>query len=139
MTKGKDGWWRIKATLPDGLPLYKFLVKSKSYFAKDQWLEVFDPYAISITDDEQERSVLRVKNGQRVWTDYAWRHDDHPLPTNQQLVIYEMHVGDFSGGKGDWGDKRLKGKFSDVTEKLDYLSELGINALELMPVKEFPG
>jgi 1,4-alpha-glucan branching enzyme len=139
MTKGKDGWWRIKAALPDGQHLYKFSVKSKSYFAKDQWLEVFDPYAISITDDEQERSVLRVKNGQRVWTDYAWRHDDHPLPPNEQLVIYEMHVGDFSGGKGDRGDKRLKGKFSDVTEKLDYLSALGINALELMPVKEFPG
>lgn len=139
MKRGNDGWWRINASLPDGEYFYKFAVKSKSYFARDKWIEVFDPYAISITDDKLERSVLRIKNGQQIWTDYQWRHDDHPLPTNEQLIIYELHVGDFSGGRGDRGDKRIKGKFSDVTEKLNYLSDLGINAIELMPVKEFPG
>jgi len=139
MTRGADGWWRIAVKLADGQHFYKFAVKSKSYFALDQWVEVFDPYAISITDDERERSILRIKEGRRIWTDYAWRHDDQPLPTNDQLVIYELHVGDFSGGKGDRGNQRFKGKFSDVTEKLDYLSDLGINAVELMPVKEFPG
>jgi 1,4-alpha-glucan branching enzyme len=139
MTKGNDGWWRIIVKVPDGRHLYKFAVKSKSYFALDQWLEVFDPYAASITDDEHERSILHVKDGKRVWVEYGWRHDDRVLPTNDQLVIYELHVGDFSGGQGDRGNQRLKGKFSDVTEKLNYLSELGINAVELMPVKEFPG
>jgi 1,4-alpha-glucan branching enzyme len=139
MTRGDDGWWRITASLPDGEHFYKFQLKSKSFFALDQWVEVFDPYATTITDDEKERSVLRLKNGKRLWVDYVWRHDDHPLPTNEQLIIYEIHVGDFSGGKGDRGNQRLKGKFSDVTEKLNYLSDLGINCIELMPVKEFPG
>jgi 1,4-alpha-glucan branching enzyme len=139
MVKGHDGWWRITVKLPDGRHLYKFVVKSKSYFALDQWVYVFDPYAPSITDDEHENSILHVKDGKRIWADYSWRHDDRPLPTNDQLVIYELHVGDFSGGHGDRGNQRLKGKFSDVTEKLNYLSDLGINAVELMPVKEFPG
>ena len=139
MKKGADGWWRISAPLEDGEYFYKFAVKSKSYFALDQIVEIFDPYGLSITNDEQERTFLNIKDGKRVWVDYQWEHDDKPLPTNDQLVIYELHVGDFSGGKGDEGSPRIKGKFRGVIEKLDYLKELGITAVELMPVKEFPG
>ncbi len=139
MAKGTDGWWRISAELEDGEHFYKFAVKSRSYFARDQWVEVFDPYALSITNDEHERTFLEVKGGKRVWVDYQWKHDDKPLPTNDRLVIYELHVGDFSGGTGDKGSPRVKGRFRGVVEKLDYLVDLGINAVELMPVKEFPG
>lgn len=139
MLKGDDGWWRIAAQLPDGEHFYKFAVKSKSYFAKDQWVEVFDPYGLSITNDEHERTFLRVQDGKRLWVEYQWRHDDVPLPTNDKLVIYELHVGDFTGGKGDKASPRVRGKFAGVIEKLDYLVGLGINAVELMPVKEFPG
>jgi 1,4-alpha-glucan branching enzyme len=139
MAKGADGWWRIDAALADGEYFYKFAVKSKSYFCVNQWVEVFDPYALSVTDDDQERTRLTIRNGKRVWLDYQWRHDDVPLPTNDRLVIYELHVGDFSGGRGDEGNMRLKGKFGDVIDKLDYLADLGINALELMPVQECRG
>jgi 1,4-alpha-glucan branching enzyme len=139
MTKGTDGWWRITVQLPDGDHLYKFAVKSKSWFADGKWFDVFDPYALSITDDAQERTLLRVKGGKRQWVDYKWKHDDRPLPTNEQLIIYEMHVGDFSGGLGDNASRRARGHFRGVVEKLDYLRDMGINALELMPVKEFPG
>jgi 1,4-alpha-glucan branching enzyme len=139
MVKGDDGWWRIAAQLPDGEHFYKFAVKSKSYFAKDQWVEVFDPYGLSITNDEHERTFLRVQDGKRLWVEYQWRHDDVPLPTNDKLVIYELHVGDFTGGKGDKASPRVRGKFAGVIEKLGYLADLGINAVELMPVKEFPG
>jgi 1,4-alpha-glucan branching enzyme len=139
MTRGADGWWRIEVPLADGEYLYKFAVKSKSFFCVNQTVEVFDPYGLSITDDDQERTRLTVRNGKRVWVDYQRKHDDVPLPPNDRLVIYELHVGDFSGGKGDEGNQRYKGKFSDVVEKLDYLAELGVNALELMPVQECHG
>lgn len=131
MIKGKDGWWRSDVELKDGDYLYKFRVKSLSFFAKDQMLEVFDPYALSVTDEASESAILHVRNGQRVDVDYQWKHDDIPLPTNRDMIIYELHVGDFSGKK--------KGRFTDVIERLDYLKDLGINCLELMPVKEFPG
>lgn len=51
-------------------------------------------------------------------------------------MIYEMHVADFTGGEVD---RYKRGKYIDAIEKLDYLSELGINAIELMPVNEYPG
>lgn len=141
LEKSDDGWWRCKVDLPDGVYLYKFRVKSKSYFATDQMLDVFDPYAMSVTNDGNENSLLRVRDGKRVDVAYAWKNDDKPLPTNQDLIIYELHVGDFTGGHGDRGKGREyeKGQFKHVIEKLDYLKELGINCIELLPVKEFPG
>jgi 1,4-alpha-glucan branching enzyme len=139
MSKGDDGWWRISVHLDDGQYLYKFAVKSKSYFAQGQWVEVFDPYALSITDDDKEQTHLTVRNSKRVWIDYQWQYDDVPLPRNEELIIYELHVGDFTGGPGATGSPRVKGTFRGVLEKLDYLADLGINAVEVMPVKEFPG
>ena len=131
MNKGDDGWWRAAVELADGEYQYKFRVKSLSYFALGQELDVFDPYSLSVTDEENESSILRIKKGRRVDVEYQWQHDDKPLPQNRELVIYEMHVADFTGKKG--------GQFNDVIERLDYLRDLGINCLELMPVKEFPG
>ena len=141
MRRSDDGWWRTRVELPDGDYLYKFRIRSKSYFAMDQTLDVFDPYAMSITNDGKENTVLRIRNGKRLDVAYAWRHDHKPLPENRDLVIYELHVGDFTGGHGDRGPggEYEKGQFKHVIEKLDYLRELGINCIELLPVKEFPG
>jgi 1,4-alpha-glucan branching enzyme len=140
MKLGQDGWWRLAVDLPDGEHHYAFAVKSKSYFAMEQWVEVFDPYAIALTPTEPQRAILNVKDGKRQWINYQWQHDDVPLPTNDKLVIYELHVGDFSGGLGDEpGGTRKKHRFEDVVDKLDYLKTLGINCIELLPVKEFKG
>jgi 1,4-alpha-glucan branching enzyme len=130
--RGDDGWWRFEVSLPDGEHQYKFRVKSTSYFCRDEMVDVFDPYALSITEDKYESSIITVKDGKRQWVDYQWKHDAVPLPANGQLVIYELHVGDFKGG-GEHGH------FSDVIDKLDHIAKLGINCVELMPVKEFPG
>jgi malto-oligosyltrehalose trehalohydrolase len=58
------------------------------------------------------------------WTDLGWR--GRPW---DEAVIYEMHVGTFTP----------EGTFRAATEKLDYLAELGVTTIELMPVAEFPG
>ena len=58
------------------------------------------------------------------WTDHDWRG----LPL-QRLVLYELHVGTFSAS----------GDFDGVAAQLDVLGELGINAIQLMPVAQFPG
>lgn len=47
----------------------------------------------------------------------------------EDLIIYELHVGTFS----------QEGNFKGVIEKLDYLKDLGITGIELMPVAQFPG
>lgn len=58
------------------------------------------------------------------WQDADWR--GRPW---EEAVIYELHVGAFTPA----------GKFSSVCERLDYLVDLGVTALELMPVADFPG
>jgi 1,4-alpha-glucan branching enzyme/maltooligosyltrehalose trehalohydrolase len=58
------------------------------------------------------------------WQDAAWR--GRPW---EEAVIYELHVGTFSP----------EGTFSGVIQRLDYLAELGVTAIELMPVADFPG
>jgi maltooligosyltrehalose trehalohydrolase len=59
-----------------------------------------------------------------VWSDEGWKGLEAA-----DLVIYELHVGTFAGG----------GTFGAAAERLPYLRELGITALELMPVAQFPG
>jgi len=54
---------------------------------------------------------------------------DFRAPSLRELVIYELHVGTFTPA----------GTFLALIEKLDYLRELGINAVELMPVADFAG
>jgi 1,4-alpha-glucan branching enzyme len=138
MERGDDGWWRVRVPLEDGEYQYKFLVKSKSWFAPGEMLKITDPRASRVTYDENENACLTVKDGKRIITTYEWQHDDVPLPPNEQLVIYEMHIGEFRGGPGDSQEGKT-GTFQGAIEKLDYLAELGINAVELMPVTEFPG
>ena len=139
MVKDKTGWWRITVPLADGEYEYKFQVKSLSYFQVGKTVMVTDPRAVRLTRDADENACLTVKNGKRVITAYQWQHDDKPLPSNDSLVIYEIHVGDFTGGPGDDHDGKPKGTFEAAIEKLDYLAGLGINAIELMPCNEFPG
>ncbi|MCP5560514.1 MAG: alpha amylase C-terminal domain-containing protein [Verrucomicrobiaceae bacterium] len=55
-------------------------------------------------------------------------------PTLDQLIVYEMHVGSFHVPEG-----KSHGTFDSAAEKLPYLKDLGINAIELMPVAEFAG
>ncbi|MBZ0315050.1 MAG: alpha-amylase [Anaerolineae bacterium] len=137
MSRDDKGVWRVEVDLPDGDYEYKFRLISKSFFAVDQEKTVADPKSIQMTLDSHENSIIRIRNGQRIIHEYQWQHDDVPLPSNDQLIIYELHVGDFRGGPGDTDDQ--PGTFDRVIEKLDYLAGLGINAIELMPVNEFPG
>jgi maltooligosyltrehalose trehalohydrolase len=58
------------------------------------------------------------------WSDSAWRGIDL-----NELIIYELHVGTFTSA----------GTFAGVIDRLDYLVELGVTAIELMPVADFPG
>ncbi len=136
MEKGEDGYFRTKVELEDGVYQYKFRVQSKSWFFEpDQWVEVVDPYAVDI-DNASQNAIARIKGGEKIVDTYVWQHDDKPLPADSELVIYELHVGDFSGGEDD---PFARGKYKHVVEKLDYLSDLGVNAIEVMPVKEYPG
>jgi maltooligosyltrehalose trehalohydrolase len=61
--------------------------------------------------------------------DFAWSDDQWRQPPMGSAVIYEMHVGTFTA----------EGGFESAIECVDYLADLGITHLELMPVAEFSG
>lgn len=60
---------------------------------------------------------------------FAWRDADWYGRPWEEAVIYELHVGTFSP----------EGSFRGVARQLDYLAALGVTAIELMPVADFPG
>jgi maltooligosyltrehalose trehalohydrolase len=60
---------------------------------------------------------------------YAWRDADWHGLTAKGLSIYELHVGAYTP----------EGTFDALARELDALAALGVNALELMPIAEFPG
>lgn len=60
---------------------------------------------------------------------YEWKDDEWRRPHFRDLVIYELHIGTFTPA----------GTFLAAIEKLPYLRQLGVNAIELMPVADFPG
>ncbi|HZG00138.1 MAG TPA: malto-oligosyltrehalose trehalohydrolase, partial [Chitinophagales bacterium] len=57
------------------------------------------------------------------WTDEKWKN-----PALKDYIIYELHIGTFTPA----------GTFESVVEKLDHLVELGVTAVEIMPVAQFP-
>ena len=94
---------------------------------------------ISRTDPRGRAMTSSVGNSIVVDEDaHEWGDQDWETPFFQDMILYELHVGTFSGG-GD-GLSHYPGTFRDVVDThLDHLVELGINMIELMPVNEFSG
>jgi maltooligosyltrehalose trehalohydrolase len=65
-----------------------------------------------------------IDHGAFQWEDGSWR-----APDLSDLIIYELHIGTFTP----------QGTFDAVIPRLSELEELGINAIEIMPVAQFPG
>ena len=69
---------------------------------------------------------------------YAWQSDGFVTPAREDLVIYELHVGTFAGRNDPHGPASLPATFTDVKNRVGHLVELGVNAVELTPINEFP-
>lgn len=64
---------------------------------------------------------------------YTWNYGFQTPPWNE-VVVYEMHVGTFHDSPGGG-----PGHFQSAIAKLNHLQALGVNAVEIMPIAEFPG
>ena len=115
MTRSDDGWWHATVqTAPDA---------RYGYLLDDDPTVLPDPRSARQPDGVHARSQL-WDPAQASWTDGDWRGR-----SVEAAVIYEMHVGTFTGA----------GTFDAAIEKLDYLIDLGIDFVELMPVNSFAG
>jgi maltooligosyltrehalose trehalohydrolase len=115
MAATADGWFEAASDQVRAGSRYRFRI--------DGELEVPDPASRSNPDDVHGASeavdplVFEWADGQ--WQGRPWH----------QAVLYELHVGTFSP----------EGTFAGVESRLDELAALGITAIELMPIADFPG
>ena len=115
------------------------------YFV-DKSIKIGDPYATKILDPWNDKYITSatypdLKPYPAQYTtdivsvfelnpvEYVWQVEDFARPAENSLAIYELLIRDFT-------EQRT---INAVTEKLDYLETLGINAIELMPIQEFDG
>ncbi|MGC2360185.1 MAG: malto-oligosyltrehalose trehalohydrolase, partial [Thermoplasmata archaeon] len=110
-----DGYWGLER---DGLrPGHRY------GFRLDRGPALPDPASRSQPDGVHGLSEL-VEPERFAWSDAGWRGGEWAQP-----VLYELHVGAFGASP----------TFDGVVARLDYLRDLGVTAVEVMPVAQFPG
>ncbi|QQS18120.1 alpha amylase C-terminal domain-containing protein [Candidatus Saccharibacteria bacterium] len=118
MASESDGYWSLRLKNIESGQNYVYLITT----ADGQVLTRNDPRAQQLTTSDNGASVIIDPN-------FDWEGDSFsPAPPEEQ-IIYELHVGTFNRP-----DAATIGSFDDALEKLDYLKELGVNVIELMPV-----
>ena len=113
MNREADGSFSL--TLPAGA--------SDRYFYRIGDMRVPDPVSRFLPEGVHGPTEI-VDPAAFSWSDHSWRGLEL-----RELILYELHVGTFSPS----------GSFDGVVERLEYLKQLGITAVELMPVAAFPG
>ncbi|MCX5639346.1 MAG: alpha-amylase family glycosyl hydrolase [Planctomycetota bacterium] len=123
MSSEGNGWWSRDVPLIQAGAQYKFAIKrgTTTYWKNDA-------RARKLTSSIGNSVVYSPSS-------YAWQSSNFQMPAWTSVVAYEMHIGTFNVPTG----AALPGTFATATAKLDHLQALGVNALELMPVNEFPG
>jgi maltooligosyltrehalose trehalohydrolase len=114
LQKNEAGYWTLE---------YKVPVDEKYKFILNSGKELPDPAALFQPDGVHGPSQI-IDTGKYTWTDTGWQNI-----LLEDYIMYELHTGTFTP----------EGTFSAITNKLDYLKNLGITAIELMPVAQFPG
>jgi maltooligosyltrehalose trehalohydrolase len=110
MNKEDKGYFSLR---DEDIEYYSYLIQNK---------EIPDPASKYQLEGVHGRSKVVCK-------DFDWEDKDWKGVNQNDLIIYELHVGTFSE----------RGDFQGVIEKLDYLKDLGITAIELMPISQFGG
>ena len=131
-------WIELTGLTPGADHMYQYLV--------DGSIRIADPYSTTILDESNDEfidevtypglpaypagktshAVTLLRTGE---AEYNWQVNNFTAPEKTDLVIYELLIRDFDALHS----------FDAVRSRLDYLEELGVNAIELMPVSEFDG
>lgn len=115
MQRGADGWFTAHVPFAGAGMLYRFILQDglrvPDPASRFQPRDVYGPSEIV------DLSAYRWQC--REWVGRPW----------EEIVIYELHVGTFTA----------QGTFAAAIERLDHLKELGVTALQIMPISDFPG
>lgn len=116
-----NGYWSGNIPQATSGDSYKYLMHHNG-----QTVVRTDPFATDVDGPDRHGIITPIAQ-----TPPA---DEFQMPPLNELVIYELHVGTFTSN-----ENHVVGTFAGVVEKLPYLQELGINAIEIMPINEFAG
>ena len=111
-----NGWWSRDVSAAVAGHEYRYVING----------------SIWKTDPRAKDVVNSTDNGIIVNMIYSWT--PFTPPAWNEMIIYEMHIGTYNDTAGGG-----PGTFQSAISKLDHLQDLGVNAVELMPIGEFPG
>jgi malto-oligosyltrehalose trehalohydrolase len=115
MREARGGWFSVVTD--------RAMPGSRYRYRIDRGRQVPDPASRYQSEDVQGASQVIAPDAFE-WRDEGWK--GRPW---EEVVLYELHVGTFTP----------QGTFAAIQEHLDYLVDLGVTAVELMPIAEFPG
>ena len=115
-------------------------------YVVDGMFKIADPYSYKILEEQSDAGINpniypnlipypydlthgNVSVYETDMTEYVWQTPNFQRPVKEDLIIYELLIRDFSFRKS----------FTSVIDSLHYLKNLGINAIQLMPIIEFEG
>jgi isoamylase len=104
----------------------------------DKTHNLLDPYAMAVTGQSGWGKITKKRgdyHARVVRNNYDWKTSNFPLRPMEDSIIYEMHVRGFTRHASS--GVRYPGSFAGIIEKIPYLKDLGITAVELMPIFEF--
>lgn len=135
---GERYWIQINGLTPGKEYRFQYLVDTALYIGEPYCDKVLDPdndqfissstYPHLITYPKDTASGI-VSVLQTAQVPYSWETTSFQAPQQSNLVIYELLVRDFTANHN----------YQAIIDTLNYLQNLGINAIELMPVTEFEG
>lgn len=121
LEKEEEGHWGINVENAKAGDEYKFIIHNG-----DMILHRNDPHARSLTNSIGNSIVYEDT--------FKWGNDEFSMPSWNELIIYEMHIGSFNVT-----EPGKPGNFHTAIERIPYLKKIGVNAVEIMPPYEFAG
>jgi pullulanase len=143
MTRDDEGVWELSLTEGSVDPFYGYRIEGPvgSTESFDPSIVVADPYAgavVSKNTHAQESFSIIEKHGPQ----FDWGNDGFISLKPQDATIYEMHIRDMTIHPSSGIDRGRAGSYLGLTEGdkrggLEYISSLGVNAVELLPSQHF--
>ncbi len=134
--------WHIQLDLPPEAVFYAYQVLGSEEVGVSHPHQTYllDPYALEVSS-HSTWGGFRVHGAPQflgvlpTWGAFDWQGVQKPHISHRDLIIYEMHVRGFTVDPSS--KVKHPGTYAGVIEKIPYLLELGVNAVELLPVHEF--
>lgn len=146
---GRYFWTTVKGLDPAKMYLYYFIIDGGEFVVSDPYARlVIDPWNDKYLDTGAFTGLpdypYDALNGQNLplavyqgnINVYDWQVKDFKGAPPTDLIIYELLFRDFTGTEGK---AEGNGTVRKAIQKFDYLLELGVNAIELLPIMEFEG